>query len=164
MWTSSVISYISLFCHHQNHTIIFIFFSFTLYVPCFPFILIDHNQKQVLLIKRVIFFFEAQKHFWLFSSPWKWSYSQFECFTLINIMKLGLENNSINSTLSNVVNINAKIDNVDLTLFNSVKFILDIHDVCFNVNLTLSDVATSYQPNNNVDTTLKDFLGTGECC
>ena len=37
----------------------FLTFIFTLYVPCFPFFLIDRNRKQVLLIK----FFEAKKHF-----------------------------------------------------------------------------------------------------
>ena len=31
---------------------------------------------------------------------------------------------------------------------------------CFNVDLTLYDVATSYQPKNNVETTLKYLLGS----
>ena len=61
-------------------------FIFTLYVPCFPFSLIDNNWKWVLLIKRVIFF-EPQKYyfalfnflkkatfrrtlFWLWSALW----------------------------------------------------------------------------------------------
>ena len=36
----------------------------------------------------------------------------------------------------------------------------------FNVYLTMCDVATSYQPKTNVDTTLKCLLGTprGNCC
>ena len=37
----------------------FLTFIFTLYVPCFPFFLIDRNRKQVLLIK----LFEAKKYF-----------------------------------------------------------------------------------------------------
>ena len=64
-------------------------------------------------------------------------------------MKLDLENNGIVSTLSNVVNINIEIDNVDLTLLNVVNFNVDITQCCFNVDLT--DVATSYHPNNNVE-------------
>ena len=63
-------------------------------------------------------------------------------------MKLDVENNTIVSTLSHVVNINVKIDNVHLKLLN--------------VGLTLSNVATSYHPNNNVETTLKGFVGTDE--
>ena len=32
-WTSSAIPFISLFCHHQTHTVIFIFFSCTMHYP-----------------------------------------------------------------------------------------------------------------------------------
>ena len=49
--------------------------------------------------------------------------------TLINAMKLDVENNSIVSTLPNADNINAEIDSVDLTL---------------------SNVATPHHPNSNV--------------
>ena len=50
-----------LFMYHALYVPTFIF---RLYVLCFNFLLIDHNQKQVLLIKWVIFFFlEAQKYF-----------------------------------------------------------------------------------------------------
>ena len=38
------------------HALYFPTFIFTMCVTCFPFFFIDHNQKQVLLIKRVIFF------------------------------------------------------------------------------------------------------------
>ena len=73
-------------------------FSYSFYVPCiilsnvyfdivraiFPFfILIDHNRKQVLLIKWLIFFFEAQKYLFAFLNFlkmvifttlfWRWS-------------------------------------------------------------------------------------------
>ena len=58
-------------------------------------------------------------------------------------MKLDAENNSIVSTLPNVVNINVEMGNVALILF---------------------DVARSYHPNRNVETTLKGFLGIDECC
>ena len=35
---------------------------------------------------------------------------------------------------------------------------------CFNVDLTLSDVAASYHPNNNMETTLKGFLDNDDYC
>ena len=44
-------------------------------------------------------------------------------------MKLDVENNSIVSTLSNVVSINDEIDNFDLKLLNVVNFNIDIHNV-----------------------------------
>ena len=65
-------------------------------------------------------------------------------------MKLDVENNNVVSILLNVVNIIVEIDNVDSTLFNIVNFNVDIQG-CFNVGLMLSDVATSYQPNSNVE-------------
>ena len=49
--------------------------------------------------------------------------------TLINVVKLDVENNNIVSTLSNVININAEKDNADLTLFNVENFNEDIHNV-----------------------------------
>ena len=49
------------------HALYFPTFVFTLYIPCFPFFLIDHNWKQVLLIKWVIFFLKF-KNFVLLSS------------------------------------------------------------------------------------------------
>ena len=57
----------------------FLTFIFTFYVPCFPFFLIDHNQKQVLLIKWVILFLKLKNTFLLFLTFWKWSFSQ-RCF------------------------------------------------------------------------------------
>ena len=49
--------------------------------------------------------------------------------TLINVVKLDVENNNIVLTQSNVVNSNVEIDNVDSTLFNIVTFNVDIHNV-----------------------------------
>ena len=49
--------------------------------------------------------------------------------TLINVMKIDVENNSIVQTLSNVVNMNVEIDNVNLTLFNVVNFNKDMYNV-----------------------------------
>ena len=127
MWTSSAIPYISLFSHQQTHTFIFIFFSlyfptfiFTLYVPCFLFFLIDHNQKQVLSIKWVIFSWSS-KIFFCSSQLFENGHIHNVVLTLINVMKLGVEDNNIISTLSNVVNINVQRDKVDLTLSNVVN-------------------------------------------
>ena len=113
----------------MHHALYFrtIFFV-TLYVPCFPFFLIDRNQKQVLLIKRVIIFLNLKiiffRSFQLFENHFRKVASK-----LINVMKLEVENNIIVFTLSNLVNINAEIDNVDWTLFNVVNFNVDIHNV-----------------------------------
>ena len=49
--------------------------------------------------------------------------------TLINVVKLDVENNNIVSTLFNVVHINIELNNVDSTLFNIVNFKVDIHNV-----------------------------------
>ena len=122
MWTSSAIPYISLFCHQQTHFhILFMYhalcfptFSFTLHVPCSSFFLIDHNQKQVLLIKRVIFVLKLKNIFLLISTFWKWSYSQ-RCFDVDQRCETRRLNNNTALTLSNVVNISAERDNVDLT-------------------------------------------------
>ena len=54
------------------------------------------------------------------------------------------------STLPNVVKTDVENDNVVLTLWNWQRW--------FNVDLTLCDVATSYQPKDNVKTTLKCLL------
>ena len=95
-------------------------FIFTLYVPFYPFFLIDHNQKRMLLIKWVFFFWKLKNISLLFSTFWKWSNSQ---------RFLDVEYSSIVSTSPSVVNINDEIDNVDLTLFNVVNFNVDIHNL-----------------------------------
>ena len=54
---------ILLFSYSFHIPLYFLTFIFTLYVPFFPFFLIDHNRQHVLLISWVIFFFETQKYF-----------------------------------------------------------------------------------------------------
>ena len=68
-----------------------------------------------MLIKWVIFFENDHIHNFV--------------LTLINVVKLDVENNYIVSMLSNVVNINLEIDNVDLTSFKVVNFSVQIHNV-----------------------------------
>ena len=94
--------------------------TFTLYLTCFPFFLIDHNQKQVLLIKWVIFFWSSKTVFCFFQ-PLENGHIHNVVSTLTNVVKLDVENNSSVLKLSNVVNINVEIDNVDVTLFNVVN-------------------------------------------
>ena len=98
------------------HTLYFTTFIFTLYVPCV--FLIDRNQKQVLLIKWLIFLLKLKNFFFSFQL-FEDGHIHNVVSTLINVMKLYVENKSIVPTLHNVVNIN-----IDLTLFN-----VDIHDV-----------------------------------
>ena len=57
---------------------------------------------------------------------------------------------------------NGPICNVVSTLPNVVEMDVEKHNVVstlFNVDLTLYDVATSYQPKNSVEPTLKYLLG-----
>ena len=70
---------------------------------------------------------------------------------LPNIVKIDVENNNIVSTLPTLFSSTLK----NTTLFYVVNFNVDIH----NVDLTLCNVATSYQPE-NVEPTLKCLLGS----
>ena len=57
--------------------------------------------------------------------------------------------------LSNIVNVNVKIDNINLMLFNVANF---------NIDLALFNIVMSYHPNNNVETVLKCLLSIEEYC
>ena len=74
--------------------------------------------------------------------------------TLINVVKLDFENNVV-SILYSVVNINVKIDSIDLTLFNMLNFNIEIH----NFVSTLTWRCSMLQHHINL-TTLKCLLCT----
>ena len=79
--------------------------------------------------------------------------------TLSNVMKIYVVVD-VFWTLPNVVQINLEIDNVASNdVFQRCEFQRLSTQRCFNVGLTLCDVATSYQPKHNVETTLKCLLG-----
>ena len=90
-------------------------------------------------------FFEAQKYYLVFESR-------------LNFFSNGHISNVV-WTLPNVVKIDVENGNLFwrcLTLFNST---LKYNVVSFSVDLTLCDIATSYEPNNNVGfLTLVKFL------
>ena len=64
-------------------------FIFTLYIPCFPFFLIDHNQK-VLLIKWVTFSWSSEISHYSFQ-PFENYHIRNVLSTFINVMKLYVE-------------------------------------------------------------------------
>ena len=70
--------------------------------------------------------------------------------TLLNVVKINVENDNVVSTLPNFVKINVEIDNVDSTLLNVVNFYVDIHNV---VSTLISRCATSRR-HMNLKTTL----------
>ena len=71
--------------------------------------------------------------------------------TLINVVKLDVENNNIVSTLSKLVSIKVEIDNVDSTLFNVESFNVDK----YNFLSTLIWRCLTSQRHINLITTLK---------
>ena len=160
MWTSSSILYISLFCHQQihilfmYHALYYLTFISTIYVPCFFFILIDHNWKQVLLIKWIIVFLKLKNIFLIdinllkmiiFTTLfWRWSTlwnSKLKITTLFR-RRLTLltstfkyevaTSEKVKSTLNqqSTVNVNSEIYNYRITIVN---FNVDTHTTLFQV-------------------------------
>ena len=67
--------------------------------------------------------------FFSFYQLFEYGHIQNVVSTLINVVKLDVQNNNIVSTLYNVVNINVEIGNVNLTLLKVVNFNVYIHNV-----------------------------------
>ena len=88
-------------------------------------------------------FFEGPKYYFVFESRLNFfSNGQVGnvASTLTNVVKIDVENNNVVSTFSKVVQFNVEKHNVVSTFFFWRT------QRCFNVDLTLCDVATSYQP------------------
>ena len=103
-------------------------------------------------------FFEAQKDYFGFELRFIFfpnGHIHNVISTLPNVVKIDVENDNVVSTLSSVVQFNVEIHNV----VERCKFQLWRTQCCFNIDLTLCDVATSYQPKYNVEPTLKCTLG-----
>ena len=110
-------------------------FLYSFHVPCiilsnvyfyivrsmfpFPF---NWSQSKASVVNQMNHLFGSSKIFFC-------SFQLFENGHIHNFVTLDFENNSILSTLFNVVDINVEIENVDLTLLNVVNFNVDIHNV-----------------------------------
>ena len=75
--------------------------------------------------------------------------------TLTDLVKLDVEKDNVVSTLPNFSRINVEIHNVDSMLSNVANSSIEMH----NDDLRFYHVATSYQPKDNVEATLKCLLG-----
>ena len=141
---SSAIPYISLFCHQQTHSVIFIVFHvlciilFNVYFyivrSMFPF-LFNWSQSKASVVNQMSHLFLKLKRY---------------LFALFNFLKM-----VIFTTL---------LWRCFQRCFQRCKFQHWLTQRCSNINLTVSDVPTSYHDSNNVETTLKGFLGIEECC
>ena len=122
----------------------------------FPF-LFNWSQSKASVVNQMIhLFFEAQKYFLLFQL-FKNDRTDNVVSTLINVMKLDVESNSIVPTLSNV-NVKIEIDNVGLALFNVKNFNVDIHYVVSTLIWHCPTSRRHITLTTNVETRLIGFL------
>ena len=99
-------------------------------------------QKYSLFLNRSLIFFQMvifATLFRRFPTLWKWTLKMITLFRRYLTL--------FNSTLKNIA------------LFQRCKFQRWRTQRCFNVDLTLCDIATSYQPKNSVEPTLKCLPG-----
>ena len=147
MRTSNAIPYISLFCHQETHTVIFTFFSCTMHYtfwrlflhwPLMFSLLFNRSQSKGSVVNQMShLFFRAQKYL----------------LAVFNFLKMVIFTTLFRrwSALSN-------------SMLKICKFERWHTQRCFNIDLTLSNVATSYHPNKNVETTLKGILRIDQYC
>ena len=140
----STVPYISLFYYQQTHTVIFIFFSCAMdcisniyfyIVPYMFSFIFNWSQSKASVVNQMSHLFLKLKRY---------------LFALFNFLKM-----VIFTTL---------LWRCFQRCFQRCKFQHWHTQRCSNINLTVSDVLTSYHDNNNVETTLKGFLGIEECC
>ena len=103
--------------------------------------------------------FEVQKYYFVLNRGFifffKWLYSQ-RCFDIVQLCENRRWKWHVVSTLSNVAQFNVEKQ----YRVQRCKFQRWRTQRCFNVDLTLWDVATLYQPKNNAKPTLKCLLGS----
>ena len=103
--------------------------------------------------------FEVQKYYFVLNRGFifffKWLYSQ-RCFDIVQLCENRRWKWHVVSTLSNVAQFNVekqyRVQRCNFQRWRTQR--------CFNVDLTLWDVATLYQPKNNAKPTLKCLLGS----
>ena len=116
MWASSTIPYISklillFLCFFLCKCIILSVVYFYNARPKFLF-LFNWSQSKVSVVNQMSHLFWSSKIFFCYFQLFEYGHIHNVASTQINVMKLDVENNSIVSTLPNVVNINVEIDNV----------------------------------------------------
>ena len=107
--------------------------------------------QHILWSSKILFCFWTEVYFLFFLN----SHIRNVVLTLPNVVKIDVENDKVVSTLPNVCQFNVEIHKV---VVERCKLQRWRTQRCFNVALTLCDLATSYVPKNHVKPTLKCLL------
>ena len=94
----------------------------------FP-LLFNRSQSKASVVNQMSHLFLKLKIFFNFFQLFENGHIQNVVLTLINVVKLDVQNNNIVLTLSKIVNINVEIENVNLMLLNIVNFNVYVHNV-----------------------------------